>query len=1299
MTAWSIAIKTVGNTTHNNDNLRHRSKSEGAADSTNSQSNTQSCTAGNSTNSTTTTNQSPITSNDTSTSNFIIKVNPDDPIYTLHKQIELVTGLKANQQRLIYRGRIINCQSKNNSTSARSAVRSTQVAQDTNSDSQNDIEANLGDALNDQFPTYTTTTSQINTNNTLRVRDVNGLCDQQTIHLVPRPTIRNTPNSTANTTNASSEVGTEVSLNSMLNTIPTHHNTANNSNSNSDVETMLSNITALQNGAATNGGNTTSLTGEAGMSLLAALLGVGANNNNNSTSNSNGATANSGRGGTTENTNTNQQQQPNSVNGNTTGLGSVINQAVRMGVLDVEEENETLSGSGASNVRIMRPGANNNGGQIVGIPGLASTNPTTQTAATNQSETFPRLAPLGNTARRTMRNNRNPNTPRNTNGNSTSAATSARVATARAARERRESLARLTEDDIRITNLGSVEPIRQGLLTLHTLLGNALLIDDDQNQEQQIQEQEVSVIDDSLIPTPSQQTSSLPSSAIRPSSSIRAPLDSYRRWYRGQWLDVLDTVNQWLEATIVDIVLPCDILSSGYRFNNNTIGRNRQRRTRRRRRTPDAVVSANDLEGRRRLLLEPIPDTEEEEDEYESEVTSISHLIDEGYRPRSDNTNIQLLLVHYNGWPHRWDEWIRSDSERIRPFRTRTRHLQGTNGRNLNNNVPGSGSNPSRRVLHSPTPQATFNASPSTIIRSEEDDVDERSGMIVELGRVLGSVNELYHAATSSTSVAASRMPQSIGEGLMNSNAPSSSSRNDLGETTPSSTALHLPWQTLSNRNTVEWQRVPPSTSQRSYRDAIANLLGDEEEDDNGEETPSASTLLQDPRDQFDAAQLRQLAPLIDRLGRTLTDAAPHVAALADSLSATSIVRASAALDAATEAATSTINEAINSSGVAVQEEDAVEDHIQMLTAQASHLYFGIGDNEEDADNAPMPASVDDMMATSLLPDSTSAAFSALSASIDRVVQEGEQAVAMAEQVLEENGHVIEENTVPIIDPNLTDYINGMVNTTRGSVPGERGRGIRDNGDPVGSSLLASYLSSMGGIGADAVDNANGATNGNDGTRVIRMGGGRTGGVGPGIDIHIHAVVTGAGEGLAGLGGLSTGGGGVAATTNTNATPPFVNNPPFGSTTNHDSDHDLFSELYSESPIPVDPHGDEATDITGIHNYNHGNDLGELFEECRSIEEEDSDDDEEEAIDSDGSSILALSEIDSQEATSPPRVSMSQGSPQRSIASSTIVADDRTPVSSPSSRIALRSLSLRSRLFRNTLGRLPRSSRRSSSNR
>lgn len=171
----------------------------------------------------------------------------------------------------------------------------------------------------------------------------------------------------------------------------------------------------------------------------------------------------------------------------------------------------------------------------------------------------------------------------------------------------------------------------------------------------------------------------------------RSPLESNRQWYRGQWLDALDTVNQWLEATVVDIVLPSDILPN---YNANVGGGNSARagegrRRKTRRRTPDAVVSANDLEGRRRLLLEPRPESEERGELGEREEGGSSAgnsgisgsggsrfygLLDEGYRERDDNDGVQLLLIHYNGWPHRWDEWIRSDSERIRPFRTRTRH-------------------------------------------------------------------------------------------------------------------------------------------------------------------------------------------------------------------------------------------------------------------------------------------------------------------------------------------------------------------------------------------------------------------------------------------------------------------------------------------------------------------------------------------------------------------------------------------------------------------------------------------------
>ncbi len=164
---------------------------------------------------------------------------------------------------------------------------------------------------------------------------------------------------------------------------------------------------------------------------------------------------------------------------------------------------------------------------------------------------------------------------------------------------------------------------------------------------------------------------------------------------------------------------------------------------------------------------------------------------------------------------------------------------------------------------------------------------------------------------------------------------------------------------------------------------------------------------------------------------------------------------------------------------------------------------------------------------------------------------------------------------------------------------------------------LSNYLASQAtGLGLGGSDNNNDADNTLG--RLIRMGGGTTGGGrdggGPGIDIHIHAVVTGPGvSNISGLGGI-----GGTTTTTTAATPlpsilrngnsSVVNramSPPraVAEPPRYQEDMDLFSELYSESPTPLNMHGSgtsgSAEEETG------GNDLGQVFEECRSIEEED----------------------------------------------------------------------------------------------
>eukprot|EP00977_Amphora_coffeiformis_P015430 scaffold4510_cov183-Amphora_coffeaeformis.AAC.115 len=333
---------------------------------------------------------------------------------------------------------------------------------------------------------------------------------------------------------------------------------------------------------------------------------------------------------------------------------------------------------------------------------------------------------------------------------------------------------RLTADDLEVPDPGSMESVRQGLLTLHTLL---------------------------------------------PSIDHSNPLETNRTWYRGQWLDVRDTVNQWLEATVVEIVKPEDVLPP--RPNAMAAGTTRSAVNT----TPmtDPAVHADDLNGRYRLLLEPCPEGCPDEDEGGAW---------DGFRRRASNANAVLLLVHYNGWPHRWDEWIRSDSERLRPFRVRTRHP-----------------NSSARV--SPTVQAPFADQPSTFIRGATE-AEDRQYVLPEVLRVMQQVQSL--------------MEQAVGGPVAGAEA-----------TRSASTPQMLPWHrhiedppedVVDDNDTVESSVALESYAEQSVADA------EDTAPDNTNRRPPPSR-----REQQRA--LQAMAPLLDRLGRILVDAAPHVATLA----------------------------------------------------------------------------------------------------------------------------------------------------------------------------------------------------------------------------------------------------------------------------------------------------------------------------------------------------------------------------------------------------------------------------------
>ena len=817
---------------------------------------------------------------------FVVEVSPDDDIESLYERIEGITGLKASQQRLIYRGRLIG----NAHTPTETYAKRTTAAEGDDSavdglagNSSTDTNENVRPANDHQH---------------LRIKDITGLSDGQTIHLVKRRERSVEASSGEGTNNFASRPSGGVE-------------TSESSDSGDGAELINS-------------------SGSGAAPLLAALLGLGG-------------------GGGSSNTNSDE--------------GSTSIQ-------------ETATGSS----RRWRSAAS------------------------------PRF---GGSSRRRFNY-------------------------------------RLTADDLEMADPGSMESVRQGMMTLHTILPHSQAVSEARQSHGQV--------------------------------PLRSPVETNRRWYVGQWLDCLDTVNQWLEATILEIVHPEDILPAISSASSCDDGDSEDTRRRKQSRPnshtsghfTDPVVSSGDLEGRRRLLLEPC----EEGDEDEVTIDGIS-----GFRRRSTNDGVQLLLIHYNGWPHRWDEWIRSDSDRIRPFRVRTRH-------------------PSSSRYASPTPESEYAESPPTFIRRRDearrDERLDRAALLPELSRVMTAVNDLVTAAAASSEIASAVV------------SPSSSTDDDDddedGNTDAHSDDSLLPWG---------------SSTQVANEDAP---------NDGGNSTVvhRSSQPVNSRRQQVCyRRELEALAPLMDRLGRTLIDAAPHVASLASTLP----------------------------SGEPVDEPpelESIEEHPTSLGGLLSLL----SRDRRRLSNASSNVVV--------ARDDTSANTS---------VQTG----------------AASEWSTASVEPDLTDFAAGVVNTTRGEV--RRGPRSRQTSDDA-AGLLRAYLA-VANLGGHAISSGDNEEDGGNGIRNLgRLL--RDGGNGGGIDIHIHAVVTTpgtqAGGTLASLGGGGTTGdiGGNSLNVNDNNDAPMGLFTPvrnFGRSTagrnnsapqpvpQDDEDMGIFSELYSETPEPVDPNG------------------------------------------------------------------------------------------------------------------------------
>lgn len=654
-------------------------------------------------------------------------------------------------------------------------------------------------------------------------------------------------------------------------------------------------------------------------------------------------------------------------------------------------------------------------------------------------------------------------------------------------RRRTANVYRRFATDPRYPEPGPIEPVRQSLMTLHTMVGS---------KPQDVDEEE---------------------------QQSKCPAHAKRKWYKGQWLDCRDTVNQWLEATVVEIVSPDEILQgANKRLDKEMKGDSLCP-------SIDPAIGADDMDGRRKLLLESA------DDKFDSTLSALNNddnLV--GFQERNNNDNIQLLLVHYNGWPRRWDEWMRSDSERIRPFRTRSKHVQS----------------------HShicPTPNSVFENAPSTHITHEDESID-RVALLPELHRSLGSIQDLFGESMQQNNGSVRVKTLTLEEQLdlatavnklqadrltrirdMFDDSPAGNAKcddeSDIDLThldTVSQFKIHRLLQEARERVRSDKRRVEPDNN-LPWALCETDSKPKADDDDNHAIQPDSES--RSNLRFFDKQKLEALAPMLDRLGRVLIDAAPHVAAIAESLPDKK------------HGSESSSNNCDESYGSEIESRDSIPEQSDPESAT------GLFPIQEESQPASSNDDADDTDDTDDMPP----------------------------LLRRENSDLSDDSSEP--NPDYVDFVNGFIHATRNDGSTRAGsvrRGGQNEGS-LGSSLFSALLASGNSdAGDDDDDSRNGG--GRSGPRLLRVGGGGGGG-GGGIDIHIHAIVTGggggggiAGIGLDGLGGLL-------------GPPPSaiaLNNPSTSAESRSaegnvlinpipsadEDDLGLFSDLYTDNPQP-----------------------------------------------------------------------------------------------------------------------------------
>jgi len=180
------------------------------------------------------------------------------------------------------------------------------------------------------------------------------------------------------------------------------------------------------------------------------------------------------------------------------------------------------------------------------------------------------------------------------------------------------------------------------------------------------------------------------------------------------------------------------------------------------------------------------------------------------------------IYVHYNGWPVRWDEWLPFESARVAPFRSMTRHTT-TSGRNLLSPEP---------VTRLPNAVRVGGADPRFVL--------------LELARMTRRIQPILDEAA-----------EAVERSMV------------VAPVEPMSRSVQAP-----AAHPLETPPAAPSSAARysPFSSPIGSAIP---------ETPAGEYPTTDAMRLAELSS--QLCPLLDRMGRLMTDFAPHLRLSADS--------------------------------------------------------------------------------------------------------------------------------------------------------------------------------------------------------------------------------------------------------------------------------------------------------------------------------------------------------------------------------------------------------------------------------